>query len=940
MIRLRLLGPSSLERGDGTTIRSVLAQPKRFALLAYLAGAHPPGPRRRETLLGLFWPESDEEHARTALRQSLYRLRRSLGRGVLTGRGEERVGVDPETLWCDTVAFGEALEADRREEALELYRGPFLEGFHISGAPGFERWVDGRRGRLRRQAVSTAWKLAEESETERDPVGARRWAERALELAPYDGAGVRRYLELMERLGQPVAAIRAYEAYAERLAEDLELEPAAETAALVESLRNGEQDRPGPASRESHPPGPTSEAVRSADGNDSMGAGASGRPSGAETQRRPAPVPSLFPRARERQGRSIVQWAIAYLAGHAEKERQRVSLPKLLMLAALLGMAGAVIHVVGEEDPTDGGPSAATTADGLDRHAVGDEAAAVRRSSILLPDSAPLAFVGSAALGVGRTALAISPDGSRLVYVAQRGETTQLALRELDRIEVRLLPGTEGAYQPFFSPDGEWIGFFAGRSLKKVSVPGGHVLTLASVLEPMGGSWGRDGRILVAENQGLQLSWVPSFGGAPHPTEWQPDDRLLYPELLPGGRWILHGAMDRSLSITSLDSGRRLALTRSGIMPRDGAAVDDLLFGKNPHYLESGHIAYISGDGVLMVLPFDRDRLRSSGPPVPIMAGIRLEAAGGGAQLAVSLGGTFVYAPGDNVRRSRLVWVEHASGARDTLPFPPDFYGAFDLSPDGDRVVAIVEPASGPAELWVLDLRSGTRTRVPTEGVVFRAPRWWATGTHVIYSEYGPEGDPHNGAVVRQPLNDAQLRDTLLREAMYIVPSPDGRHVAIGHESTPLLLDVRDLDTLGAVGRADIVFLHFSPDGRWLAYTDFTTGTQSEVYLSRVDRLEERYRITPDGGEEAVWTPDGKALVYRNGQRWFTVPATVEEESEIGRPGFLFEGPYLNVPGMSHDISADGRRQLVLLGPQEETTNELVIVTNWLAEVERAASAP
>lgn len=240
MLRLRLLGPLALEHEDGRPVRSVLAQPRRFALLAYLAAVHPPASRRRDTILGLFWPEVEAERARTNLRQALYQLRRSLGPGVVTGKGSELVGVDPERLWCDAAAFSGALEEGRPEAALELCRGPFLEGFHLSGAPAFERWTEGERRRTRLEAARAAWELAERAEAAGDAPAVRRWGERALELTPYDEDALRRFLTVMARLDQPAAAVRAYETYVRRLAEDLELEPSGATRRLAERIRAGE----------------------------------------------------------------------------------------------------------------------------------------------------------------------------------------------------------------------------------------------------------------------------------------------------------------------------------------------------------------------------------------------------------------------------------------------------------------------------------------------------------------------------------------------------------------------------------------------------------------------------------------------------------------------------------------------------------------------------
>lgn len=239
MIRLRLLGPLALLREDGTLARDVLAQPKRFALLAYLATAGPSSFRRRDTCLALFWPELDEGHGRKALRQALYGLRQALGPGVLTGKGRESVGVDAVRLECDAASFSSAVAAGREEEALGLYGGPFLEGFHLSGSPEFERWMEGERRRLELDALGAAWRLAERAAAGSDRLASRRWAERALELAPYDEESLRRYLELMAAQGQPAAAIRAFERFAERLSGDLDLEPSLETVALFERIRDG-----------------------------------------------------------------------------------------------------------------------------------------------------------------------------------------------------------------------------------------------------------------------------------------------------------------------------------------------------------------------------------------------------------------------------------------------------------------------------------------------------------------------------------------------------------------------------------------------------------------------------------------------------------------------------------------------------------------------------
>ena len=208
MIEFRTLGPLVLRPSDGEELRAVLTQSKRLALLGYLAVTPPRTFHRRDTLLSLFWPELDQPHARAALRKAIYDLRRALGEGVLVGRGEEEVGLDPEQFWCDVAAFDAALGERNWAGALELYRGDFLEGVFPSEAPEFERWVERERVRLRRQAAEAAWALVEKQEKMGEGARAADWARRAVALSPGDEIALRRLVELLDRLGDRAGAVR------------------------------------------------------------------------------------------------------------------------------------------------------------------------------------------------------------------------------------------------------------------------------------------------------------------------------------------------------------------------------------------------------------------------------------------------------------------------------------------------------------------------------------------------------------------------------------------------------------------------------------------------------------------------------------------------------------------------------------------------------------
>jgi len=237
LIELRTLGSLELRGTQGETLDSVLVQPKRVALLAYLVLARPRGFQRRDVLLGLFWPESDAIRARDALNQSLRFLRRFLGKDVLISRGGDELGVDMACVRCDAAAFEEQIGAGDDVAGLELYRGSLLEGVFISEAPIFERWLDTERARLHELACGAAARLARGCEAIGDLDGALHWARRALGLAPYDEPAVRRVLELLDRSGDRASAIREYDVFATRLRDELAVEPSPETQTVVEGIR-------------------------------------------------------------------------------------------------------------------------------------------------------------------------------------------------------------------------------------------------------------------------------------------------------------------------------------------------------------------------------------------------------------------------------------------------------------------------------------------------------------------------------------------------------------------------------------------------------------------------------------------------------------------------------------------------------------------------------
>jgi DNA-binding SARP family transcriptional activator/TolB-like protein len=308
MIQLCTLGSLDLRAADGREVRSVLAQPKRLALLVYLAAGVPGGGfARRDTLLAMFWPESSDERGRGAFRQAVLYLRRSLGKGVLVNRAEDELGIAPGAIQCDATGFRAALAAGDDEAALSLYGGDLLDGFFVADAPGFEQWLEAERADLRAEAAAAAWRLAEAASAEGDDLAAVEWARRGVELAPLDEAAVRRRIALLARTGDRTGAVAAFDEFARRLADELELEPASATRALVDGIRGEVADREAPIV-----PAASVAAASAAASAASVAAAPPPAPSPILAGR---PVPSASGHARRGHvGRLAVTGAVAVLA--------------------------------------------------------------------------------------------------------------------------------------------------------------------------------------------------------------------------------------------------------------------------------------------------------------------------------------------------------------------------------------------------------------------------------------------------------------------------------------------------------------------------------------------------------------------------------------------------------------------------------------------------
>jgi serine/threonine protein kinase/Tol biopolymer transport system component len=559
----------------------------------------------------------------------------------------------------------------------------------------------------------------------------------------------------------------------------------------------------------------------------------------------------------------------------------------------------------------------------------------VSRFTITLPPGQQLAGLGSG------PAAALSPDGTRLAYVASQGGTQQIYLRAMDGLEVRAVPGTEGAFNPFFSPDGQWLGFFAGGKLKKLSVSGGAALTLFDAAAyPGGASWGSQGMIAFAATPVSTLLQVSDAGGPPQPlTRFEKAEIThRWPEFLPGGKAVLFAAGTSGLNFTNA----QIAVQSVG-----AGARRNLVSGAQPRYAPSGHLVYVEG-GSLMAMPFDPQRLTATGTAVPVVEGVLQ--SGGAAQYSFSATGSLVYVSGGvQAPPSRLVWVSR-NGTEQPLAAPAHAYLGPRLSPDGRRVsVGIVEQET---QVWLYDLSRDTLTRLTFEGNVNLNPAWTPDGKRIAFNSN------KEGAVASLfwQLADSSGGLERLTSSEYVqVPmswSPDGQLLAFIELNPTTALDIWMLRMgdpsagSGQVRKAQ-PFLRtsfnesvpaFSPDGHWLAYISDESG-RYEVYVQPYPGPGGKWQISTDGGTEPVWNRNGRELFYRNGNKMMAVDIATQPGFAAGKPRMLFEGPYqpTGTTIQNYDVSHDGQRFL-MLKPIESAgaaPTQINVVLNWFEELKQ-----
>ena len=548
---------------------------------------------------------------------------------------------------------------------------------------------------------------------------------------------------------------------------------------------------------------------------------------------------------------------------------------------------------------------------------------------------------------------AVSPDGSILVYAATT-ETGMLYVRGLDQPEARPLAGTEGAYDPFFSPDGQWVAYWAVGRLMKVPVTGEAApIRLCDAQDLLGGSWSPDGEIVYAPSDHAGLFRVPAAGGDPQAlTTLAPGEMgHLWPQLLAGERTVLFtvrtgpGPGDFRLVAQRLDTGERHVLIEGGAGGR---------------YAPTGHLVYARGN-TLFAARFDPKQLSVDGPAVAVLEDLATGPKAN-AQFAFATDGTLFFLHGAHSGARTLVWVDRG-GRVERLVAPPRSYGEPRLSPDGQRLAFTI--GDWPQkELWVYDVATDTLTPLTTTGNA-GAILWTRDGksltfdfeqigqgllgsTADVFWQRADASEPaelllHRNAAALFPVSWARGGQTLLvhefskDHRIHLLSVVPGKVDAV---PVPLGAGESALPAAGSIGPLGV---SLSPDERWLAYVSDGSG-RFEVYVRPFGRPGARRQLTTEGGSEVVWAPSGSELFYRDGDKMMAIPVAGTADFEAGKPKALFEGRYLRkstAPGISnYDVSHDGRRFLMVKPGEEELAPQAIeVFQGWFEELKRRVPA-
>ena len=531
--------------------------------------------------------------------------------------------------------------------------------------------------------------------------------------------------------------------------------------------------------------------------------------------------------------------------------------------------------------------------------------------------------------------LAISRDGRRIAFRARKGEDRRIWVRDLALGEAQSLPGTDDGDDPFFSPDGEWIAFFADGKLKKTAIRGGTPVVLTAATQGRGGTWVEDGTIVFSPTVNSPLLRIPAAGGDPHPLT-AIDSRARerthrWPEGLPDGKTVLFtvGTDDKPgdyddarIDAVSLATGKRSTIFRGASLAR---------FAPPDHLILARH-------GDLLAVTFDPGSLKTRGTAAPVLQGVSGDSRSGAAFFGISRTGTLLYAVGLSAQGTDDIIELDRSGAVKPTGIPPGLYTDISLSPDGQRLAYAEGPAGGArSEVWIADLARGGRYQLTSDGRA-GSPIWTPDGKAIIYST--PVGD----TILSRAADGTGAAEVLWKSTL-VVPiavdsiAPDGSTLLFTLSGLPTRTDIymlpisekREARPFIATPGAESWGM-ISPDGRWVAYgAQYEAGQQ--VYVQGFPGLAGRWQVSENGGLRPRWARDGREIYYSYNNEIYSVPIRPGVLFAPGEPRKLFriERPDLaDQSNVIFDVSPDGKRFVALVRrPETSGAPRLDVVLGW-----------
>ncbi len=530
---------------------------------------------------------------------------------------------------------------------------------------------------------------------------------------------------------------------------------------------------------------------------------------------------------------------------------------------------------------------------------------------------------------------AISPDGLRLVFVAtDTSGKSLLWIRSLDSIYAQPLSGTEEVISAFWSPDSRFIGFFAGGKLKKIEATGGPARTLCDASVPRGGTWNRDGVIVLEPNPYGPLYRVPAEGGTPTPLTKLDASRQeashRWPYFLPDGRHFLYsvlgGPQSQGIYVTSLDGKqtRRLLDIRDSIVA----------------YAAPGYVLF-RRESSLVAQAFDAEKLQLSGEPFTIAEQVGYDVTTFQTYFSVSETGVLAYSSGTS-GKTRLTWTDRNGKELGFLGEPSNYVRPW-FSPDGKRI-AVDNDYQGNRDIWIIDVGSGNPTRFTFDPASDLFPVWSPDGGRIVFASdrEGPR------QLYQKTATGAGKEELLLKTDLNKFPmdwSVDGRFILYLVTDPKTKTDLWVLPLFGDQKPFPLLQTEFnerlgrfSPDGRWIAYVSDESGI-NQVYVQSFPASGGKWQVSTNGGYWPAWRHDGKELFYVSSDRKIMAVDVKGAGAtfETGAPKALFDLriPSLNTPQALFAVSSDGQKFLIPSAVGENTSVPIAVVLNWTTDLKR-----